>query len=73
MADPAESKVLAPALLAKRRPSPTMAYLPALVGYLRRVRPAGLVSGPTDLNLEALWARRLCPARQDSSSPSGRT
>jgi glycosyltransferase involved in cell wall biosynthesis len=29
------------------------------VRYLRRERPLGVVAAPTDLNLEAIWARRL--------------
>jgi glycosyltransferase involved in cell wall biosynthesis len=59
LADPAALHVLAPAMLTKSRPSPTIANLPALVRYLRRELPLGVVAAPTDLNLEAVWARRL--------------
>jgi hypothetical protein len=62
VADSAGLPILAPALLTKFRPAPTMRNLPALARYLRDVKPAGLVAGPTDLNLEALWARRLTSA-----------
>ena len=59
LADPAALHLLAPAMLTKARPSPTIANLPGLVRYLRRERPLGVVAAPTDLNLEAVWARRL--------------
>ena len=59
LADPAGAVPLARSLLTTIRPSPTLAYLPALVRYLRRERPTGLVAPSTALNLEALWARRL--------------
>lgn len=36
-----------------------IAYLPALVGYLRRRRPAVLLTAGPYMNLIALWARRL--------------
>ena len=58
-ADPGGLATLAPAMLAKGRPSPTIRHLAALAGYLRRARPDGLVSGLTQLNLEAVWAKRL--------------
>ena len=58
-ADPGGWPTLAPALFAKARISGTLDQLPGLVRYLRRERPAGLVSGMTHLNLEAVWARRL--------------
>ena len=58
-ADPGALATVAPAMLSKGRPSPTIRHLGALVGYLRRVRPDGLVSGLTQLNLEAVWAMRL--------------
>jgi hypothetical protein len=59
LADPAALHLLAPGMLTKARPSPTIANLPGLVRYLRRERPLGIVAAPTDLNLEAVWARRL--------------
>jgi glycosyltransferase involved in cell wall biosynthesis len=59
LADPAALHLLAPAMLTKARPLPTIVNLPGLVRYLRRERPRGLVAAPTDLNLGALWARRL--------------
>ena len=42
-----------------RRPSKTIAYLRDLVRYLRRERPAGLLSAKSHTNLTALWGRRL--------------
>jgi glycosyltransferase involved in cell wall biosynthesis len=59
LADPAALHLLAPAMLTKARPSPTIANLLGLVRYLRRERPLGVLAAPTDLNLEAIWARRL--------------
>ncbi len=58
LADPAAMLPLAHALLTSPRPSPTLAFLPALVGYLRRERPAGIIAAATTLNLEAIWARQ---------------
>ena len=46
LADPSGVAHLAPPLLTKLRPSPTMPYLPALAGYLRRERPPGWSRGP---------------------------
>jgi glycosyltransferase involved in cell wall biosynthesis len=59
VADPAALGLLTRAMLSKARPSPTMAHLWGLSRYLRRERPSGLVAAGTDLNLEAVWARRL--------------
>lgn len=59
LADPAGVPQLAQAMLTKLRPSSTLPYLPALVRYLRRERPTGLVAAATNLNLETIWARRL--------------
>ena len=42
-----------------RRPLVTLPYLPALVRYLRRQRPAALLAAKTPANLAALWAARL--------------
>jgi glycosyltransferase involved in cell wall biosynthesis len=39
--------------------SSTIRYLPDLVRYLRHERPQVLLSAMTDMNLVALWARRL--------------
>ncbi|MDE3157905.1 MAG: glycosyltransferase [Acidobacteriota bacterium] len=38
---------------------PLLRYLPDLVRYLRRARPQVLLSALTNLNLVALWARRV--------------
>ena len=62
LADPAGVLPLARSLLTTLRLSPTLAYLPALARYLRRERPAGIVAATTNLNLEALWARRMTHA-----------
>ena len=62
LADPGGALPLARSLLTTLRLSPTLAYLPALARYLRRERPAGIVSAATPLNLEALWARRMAHA-----------
>jgi len=51
-------QLLRPVLLAKK-PSRTLLYLPDLVRYLQRERPATLLSAMPHSNLEALWARRL--------------
>ena len=59
LADPSGAAQLASVLLTRLRPSPTLSYLPALVRYLRRERPAGVIAASTSLNLEAIWARRL--------------
>lgn len=53
--------LLLPVLLA-RKPSWTLAYLPALADYLRRVQPQALLVAKPHPNLEALWARRLAGA-----------
>jgi glycosyltransferase involved in cell wall biosynthesis len=45
--------------LLARRLSPTLRYLPALAGFLRRARPDALLSSTPYMNVEALWARRL--------------
>ncbi|MDN5871347.1 MAG: glycosyltransferase [Nitrococcus sp.] len=47
-----------PVLLAPK-PMMSLRYLPAFVGYLRRERPAALVSALYYANLLALWAREL--------------
>jgi glycosyltransferase involved in cell wall biosynthesis len=59
LADPAGFVPIAAAMLTRLRPSPTLRFLPALVRYLRRERPQGVVAAATTLNLEAIWARRL--------------
>ena len=59
LAHPAALHVLAPAMLTKVRHSPTIVNLLGLARYLRREQPVSLVAGPTDLNLEAVWAQRL--------------
>ena len=48
-----------PAWALARRLSPTLRYLPALAGFIRRARPDALLSATPYMNLEALWARRL--------------
>jgi len=50
---------LAMPILLPRKPHGTLRCLPALVRYLRAERPAVLLSAEPDLNLVALWARRL--------------
>jgi glycosyltransferase involved in cell wall biosynthesis len=50
---------LGPAWALARRLSPTLRYLPALAGFIRRARPDALLSATPYMNLEALWARRL--------------
>jgi glycosyltransferase involved in cell wall biosynthesis len=50
--------LLRPVLLPVKPPG-TLPYLPDLVRYLQYERPTVLVSAHTDLNLAALWARRL--------------
>ena len=67
-------QMLRPVLL-PHKPSPTLPFLPALVGYLRKARPDALVSATWHLNLEAVWARRLArvPTRvliSERSAPS---
>ena len=58
-ADPAGlPSLLRPVLLPIGTPS-TVRRLSDLVRYLRRERPQALLSAMTDLNLVALWARRL--------------
>jgi glycosyltransferase involved in cell wall biosynthesis len=59
VADPLGARTLLPAMLTKARPSPTLASLGALARYLRRERPTALVTGITQVNLEAVWAKRL--------------
>ena len=58
----AEPKAFAALLLPvvlPRKPSRTVPYLPALVRYVRREKPAVLFSAKTHANLTALWTRRL--------------
>ena len=55
-ADPPGFVPLAGALLTSLRPSKTLAYLPALVGYLRRERPAGVVARRYSALARWLWA-----------------
>lgn len=50
--------LLRPVLLAPHA-SRALRYLPALVAYLERERPAALLAAKTPVNLMALWARRL--------------
>ena len=50
---------LALPVLLPRKSHGTLRCLPALVRYLREERPAVLLSAEPDLNLVALWARRL--------------
>jgi len=50
---------LALPVLLPLKPHGTVRCLPALVRYLREERPAVLLSAEPDLNLVALWARRL--------------
>ena len=58
-ADPAGlASLLRPVLLPIGATS-SIRYLPDLVRYLRQERPQVLLSAMTDLNLVALWARRL--------------
>ena len=59
LADPGGAATIVPALLSRRRLSPTVAKLGGLADYLRRDRPHALVSGLTQLNLEAVWAKQL--------------
>ncbi|MDN5872336.1 MAG: glycosyltransferase, partial [Nitrococcus sp.] len=58
-ARPADYARLALPVLLARKPIFNLRYLPALVGYLQRERPAALVSALFRANLLALWAREL--------------
>ena len=58
-ADPGAAFSLLRPVLLPLRPLPTLPYLPALVRYLRRSRPDGLISASPQANLEAIWARSL--------------
>src|SRR5260370_269078 len=58
-ADPAGLASLLRPVLLPIKTSSRVRYLPDLVRYLRRERPQVLLSAMTDLNLVALWARRL--------------
>ncbi|HEV8715108.1 MAG TPA: glycosyltransferase [Candidatus Binatia bacterium] len=58
-ADPKGLTALLRPVLLPVKPSQTLPYLPDLVRYLRRERPAMLISAKPHLNLEAVWARRL--------------
>jgi glycosyltransferase involved in cell wall biosynthesis len=58
-ADPAGLASLLRPVLLPIRPTSKVRYLPDLVRYLRRERPQVLLSAMTDMNLAALWARRL--------------
>jgi glycosyltransferase involved in cell wall biosynthesis len=59
VADPlALPRLLLPVMLAQK-PAPTVAHLPALIGYLRRRRPDALLAAAPHQNLEAVWAARL--------------
>lgn len=58
-ADPAGLASLLRPILLPISTSSRVRYLPDLVHYLRRERPQVLLSAMTDLNLVALWARRL--------------
>ena len=56
---PADLKSLLRPVLLSRKVSKKFRYLPDLIGYLRRERPHILLSAETNVNLVALWARRL--------------
>ncbi|MDE3157906.1 MAG: glycosyltransferase [Acidobacteriota bacterium] len=58
-ADPAGFKSVARPVLLPIEASNRVRYLPDLVRYLRRERPQILLSATNNLNLVALWARRL--------------
>jgi glycosyltransferase involved in cell wall biosynthesis len=58
-ADPAGLASLLRPILLPIGASSAIRYLPDLVRYLRHERPQVLLSAMTDLNLVALWARRL--------------
>ena len=58
-ADPAGLASLLRPVLLPISTSSKVRYLPDLVHYLRRERPQVLLSAMTDMNLAALWARRL--------------
>ena len=57
------SQVLPEVRLVDLRASRVLSSLPGLVGYLRRERPAALLSTLTHANLVALWAKRLAGVR----------
>jgi len=52
------SALVKPVLLA-RKPSKTLAFLPALVEYLRENRPVSLLSATVHLNIEAVLAKAI--------------
>jgi glycosyltransferase involved in cell wall biosynthesis len=58
-ADPGGLKLLARPILLPPKAPKKLLYLPSLLRYLRRERPHILLSAMTDINLVALWARRL--------------
>jgi glycosyltransferase involved in cell wall biosynthesis len=56
--DPGSSGALLTAALFSREISPTLRYLPDLVGYLDRVNPDAILSATPEMNIEASLARR---------------
>jgi len=59
LADPAGMAVLAKPILLPRRPPHRLGSLWGLARYLRRQRPAGLITALRTPNMMAVWARRL--------------
>lgn len=60
--DPGGMAALARPALLTWQPAPVQPYLADLARYLKRERPATLLSAKTPTNLLALWARRLSGA-----------
>jgi glycosyltransferase involved in cell wall biosynthesis len=58
-ADRTAARLLARPMLSPKHGSATLAYLPALAGYLRAARPDALFAATPYLNIEAVLARRL--------------
>jgi glycosyltransferase involved in cell wall biosynthesis len=58
-ADPAGARAMLRPILLAWKPPHRLPHLPALVRYLRRVRPAALLAALPTPNLLAVWARRL--------------
>lgn len=59
VADPAGLRELLKPILLAPKPPHRLAHLPALVRYLRRARPDGLLAALPTPNMLAVWGRRL--------------
>jgi len=62
VADPVGFKALLRPVILPRKTFKTLNYLPDLVRYLRRERPAALFAAMSNINIEAVLARRLAGA-----------